>query len=54
MKIGALAVYPVKSGRGMAVDRWPLDARGLAHDREYMVVDPRALSSPSVKPLDWR
>jgi uncharacterized protein YcbX len=40
VKIGALYVYPVKSGRGMAVDRWPLDARGLAHDREYMVVDP--------------
>jgi uncharacterized protein YcbX len=40
VKIGALYVYPVKSGRGMAVDRWPLDARGLAHDREYMAVDP--------------
>jgi uncharacterized protein YcbX len=39
MQISGLFVYPVKSGAGMAVDAWELDARGLAHDRSYMVVD---------------
>lgn len=37
--VSGLHVYPVKSGTGMDVDQWPLDARGLAHDRQYMVVD---------------
>lgn len=40
MRISELFVYPVKSARGLSVDQWPLDERGLAHDREYMVVDP--------------
>jgi hypothetical protein len=39
MHISGLFLYPVKSGAGMAVDAWDLDARGLVHDRSYMVVD---------------
>ena len=38
--IAELYVYPVKSCRGIAVDDWPLEAAGLAHDREWMVVTP--------------
>ena len=39
MRVGGLFVYPVKSGAAVAVDDWPLVGRGMAHDREYMVVD---------------
>jgi uncharacterized protein YcbX len=37
--VTALHVYPVKSCRGIAVDAWPVERRGLAHDRRWMVVD---------------
>jgi uncharacterized protein YcbX len=33
-----LVIYPVKSCRGIAVESWDLDARGLRHDRRFMVV----------------
>jgi uncharacterized protein YcbX len=39
MYISAVHVYPIKSGAGQSVRSWDLDPRGLAHDREYMVVD---------------
>lgn len=39
MHVSALWVYPVKACAGIAVDRWPLDARGLRYDRHFMVVD---------------
>lgn len=34
-----LFVYPVKSCRGLARERAVLTARGLEHDREWMIVD---------------
>lgn len=39
MRITQLNVYPVKSLRGIALERAELGARGLAHDRRWMVVD---------------
>ena len=38
-KITALHVYPLKSCRGIAQTTALLTARGLAHDREWMLVD---------------
>jgi len=40
LKVGGLFVYPVKSCRGLSFDRYPVEARGLRHDRRWMVVDP--------------
>jgi uncharacterized protein YcbX len=37
--IQALYCYPVKSCRGIALDAAPLTDTGIAHDREWMVVD---------------
>ena len=37
--IVALAIYPVKSCHGIAVDEAVLTARGLRHDRRWMIVD---------------
>jgi hypothetical protein len=37
--VRALFVYPVKSCRGIALDRAEVEARGLRHDRRWMVVD---------------
>ena len=37
--IAALFVYPVKSCRGIAVAAAQMTERGLAHDREWMIVD---------------
>ena len=39
MHVGELYVYPVKSLRGIALDRVSLDERGVRHDRRWMVVD---------------
>jgi hypothetical protein len=39
MKISALYYYPIKSCKGVSVERIALDARGFAHDRRLMVVD---------------
>lgn len=38
-KIAGLFVYPVKSCRGIALPSAELTERGLAHDREWMIVD---------------
>jgi len=38
--ISALYVYPIKSCGGIRYDRAELSHRGLAHDRQWMVVDP--------------
>ncbi len=40
--ISSLHVYPVKSCRGFAPATAHLAARGLLHDREWMIVDPTA------------
>ena len=37
--IAALFVYPVKSCRGIALSAAMVTERGLAHDREWMIVD---------------
>ena len=34
-----LTVYPIKSARGIPVDRWEVDEFGLRHDRRFMLVD---------------
>lgn len=39
MQIDALYVWPVKGLAGLQVGSWPVDARGLALDRAWMVVD---------------
>ncbi|TLF51945.1 MOSC domain-containing protein [Halomonas urmiana] len=39
MKITQLTIYPVKSLRGIPLERAELTERGLAHDRQWMVVD---------------
>lgn len=35
-----IGVYPLKGGRGIAAERWPLDAFGLRFDRRWMAVTP--------------
>jgi MOSC domain-containing protein len=37
--VAALFVYPVKSCRGIGVSAAQMTERGLAHDREWMIVD---------------
>ena len=37
--VRAIFVYPVKSCRGIALDRAEVEARGLRHDRRWMIVD---------------
>ncbi|MDW7746988.1 MOSC domain-containing protein [Halomonas sp.] len=39
MKITRLNIYPVKSLGGIPLDQAELGVRGLAHDRQWMVVD---------------
>lgn len=36
-------MFPVKSLGGMAVQEWPLEKRGLAYDRRWMLVDEEGL-----------
>lgn len=38
--VSGLFVYPIKSAAALSRQSVPLDDFGLAHDREYMVVDP--------------
>lgn len=39
IRVTGLYRYPIKSCRGQAVERTAFDARGIAHDREFVVVD---------------
>ena len=39
MHISSLHHYPVKSMRGIALSEAAFDARGIVHDREFLVVD---------------
>ncbi len=39
MRVSGLFLYPVKSLRGIALDRSTVGARGLRYDRNWMVVD---------------
>lgn len=40
MRVGALAIYPVKGGAATALDACDMDALGLAGDRRYCLVRP--------------
>ena len=40
MRVSSLAIYPLKSGRGIALSESPVDAMGLAGDRRLMLVSP--------------
>ncbi|MCA9581515.1 MAG: MOSC domain-containing protein, partial [Myxococcales bacterium] len=37
--LSAIRIYPVKSGRGIDLSEWEVDAFGLRWDRRFMVVD---------------
>jgi uncharacterized protein YcbX len=37
--VSELYVYPIKSARGVALERAQLDTRGFQHDRRWMLVD---------------
>ena len=39
MHVSELHVYPIKSARGIALDRAQLAERGIVHDRRWMLVD---------------
>jgi uncharacterized protein YcbX len=39
--LSGLFVYPLKSARGVALERARVDPRGIEHDRRWMVVDER-------------
>lgn len=37
--IASLHVYPIKGAAGFSPSRWPIEERGLRHDRRFMVLD---------------
>jgi uncharacterized protein len=39
VSITSLFIYPIKGCRGIEVSQWPLDSKGLRHDRQWMFVD---------------
>jgi uncharacterized protein YcbX len=39
LRITGINVYPIKSTAAVAVGEWPVEARGLAMDRRWMLVD---------------
>jgi len=43
MKISELNIYPLKSARGIPLREMPLDARGPAGDRRWMLIDERGV-----------
>lgn len=40
--LSQIVVYPVKSLAGIAVERWPVDDKGLLYDRKWMLIDSAA------------
>ena len=40
VRVAEISVYPVKSAAGLRLDASPVEARGLAGDRRWMVVSP--------------
>lgn len=57
MKLAEIVVFPVKSLRGVSVDRWPMEKTGLRWDRRWMLVDERGRflsqrSDPSMALID--
>ena len=43
MKVSELNIYPLKSARGIPLREMPLDARGPAGDRRWMLIDERGV-----------
>lgn len=39
LRLSGLFIYPIKSARGLSLREARLTARGLAHDRRFMIVD---------------
>ncbi|HAQ66987.1 MAG TPA: MOSC domain-containing protein, partial [Phycisphaerales bacterium] len=37
--VDSLHVYPLKGAAGFSPRSWPVDERGLRHDRRFMIVD---------------
>lgn len=37
--VSDIYIYPVKSLAGIRMERWPVDNKGLLHDRKWMLVD---------------
>lgn len=40
MRLSSIFIHPLKSGAPLALTQATIDARGLAHDRRWMVTDP--------------
>ena len=53
MHLSAIHLYPIKSGAALSLDNAEVEARGLAHDRRWMIVDPdgRFLTGRELPPL---
>lgn len=39
VRLSQINIYPIKSCKGISVDSWDLEPRGLKYDRRWMVVD---------------
>jgi uncharacterized protein len=39
VSITSLFIYPIKGCRGLTVTQWPLESKGLRHDRQWMFVN---------------
>ena len=49
VRVTQLLFYPIKSCRGISVERWPVTSRGLAFDREWSMVSSDTLKTLSQK-----
>ncbi len=43
IRLSELNLYPIKSCKGISVDSWELEPRGLKHDRRWMLVDDQGI-----------
>ncbi|MFO0827351.1 MAG: MOSC domain-containing protein [Phycisphaerales bacterium] len=43
LTVSSLHVYPLKGAAGISPRSWPVDERGLRHDRRFMLVDDNGL-----------
>lgn len=39
LHLAAIYIYPIKSLAGIAVEQWPVNAKGLLYDRHWMLID---------------
>ena len=53
IRVEAIHIHPVKSCRRIEVDEASILSTGLAHDREWQIVDPRAVASLKERILRW-